>query len=98
MGGKLRSRDAFTESLDDAEVERFFKKGILDNRVEFCGGAPVGVGWSAVKVCCGSGADSPRPTSEGPFPAAMSPKYCSDNRTASLWFTPAKATTIRSGL
>ena len=103
IGGKFKSSDVLTEALEVADVEMFLKKGILERSFEDCGGAPVGVGWSAVKTCCWGAeleavlSDS-RLMSDGPVPFSMSPKYCSVKRTASLWFTPAKATTILSGL
>ena len=43
--------EVFTEALEVADVERFFKKGILESSLEPCGEAPIGVGCEAVKCC-----------------------------------------------
>jgi hypothetical protein len=86
-------------------VEIFLKKGILERSLDGCCG---GVGgkeeadeyeellllWPDDKSVKLSDAVCER---RGASVAVMSPKYCSERATASLWGTPAKAITIRSG-
>ena len=76
IGGKLRSGAVVRLAVDEADVDKFLRKGILEMRLELPGSAPLGMGWSAVKFACDAAAPSePTLGSAGPVPFSMSPKY-----------------------
>lgn len=86
-------RCASTSAFLGAEVERFLKKGIRESSLEgFCGGVGGFDNEESNTV------SEPVWDNEGVVVFGISPKYCSANLTASLCWTPANATTIRSGL
>lgn len=97
--------DGATFADEDADVEKFLKKGILDMIPPsfVCEDAAC-----CTIDCCRSGfrgsedsetvEASPSCARTGPSPRFISPKYCSASFTEVEWSTPAKATTILSGL
>jgi len=83
-----------SEAEWEADVERFLRKGILERRREgSCGGEYGGERFVVVVDCRWFRVEA----SIGVLPF-MSPNSCSVSLTASSWATPAKATTILSGL
>ena len=88
-------------------MEIFLKKGILERSLEGCcggvGGKEEADEYEELLLLLRPDDKSielsdPVCERRGASAAVMSPKYCSERATASLWGTPAKAITILSGL